>query len=200
MQTFTFCQNYSEIFCKMVIHCVKSVQIWSFFWYVFSYILSEYRKIRTGKKSVFGHFSRSYYLKKTWKPVICYLKFQNSRSSKKKKNNYRCLTIYYIYYNCYELVSYVLVKLSSMYCKYVMYFPLLHPLRKSVINHSPCFFYVLFIWMLNLVRSPFRISGYDIQIDIITLIFNKLGTNFWVTVCHLARKFSGNLLVLERYR
>ena len=85
IQTFTFCQNYSEIFCKMVIHCVKSVQIWSFFWYVFSYILSEYRKIRTGKKSVFGHFSRSYYLKKTWKPVICYLKFQNSRSSKKKK-------------------------------------------------------------------------------------------------------------------
>ena len=32
-------------------HCVKSVQIRSFFW-------SEYRKIRTRKNSVFGHFSR----------------------------------------------------------------------------------------------------------------------------------------------
>ena len=33
-------------------HCVKSVQIRSFFW-------SEYRKIRTRKNSVSGHFSRS---------------------------------------------------------------------------------------------------------------------------------------------
>ena len=37
-----------------VFHCVKSVQIWSFFWSVFSCI-------RTRKKSVFGHFSRSFY-------------------------------------------------------------------------------------------------------------------------------------------
>ena len=40
-------------------HCVKSVQIWSFFWSVFSCIQGEYRKIRTRKNSVFGHFSRS---------------------------------------------------------------------------------------------------------------------------------------------
>ena len=30
MQTFSFWQNCSESFCKIVIHCVKSVQIWSF--------------------------------------------------------------------------------------------------------------------------------------------------------------------------
>ena len=40
-------------------HCGKFVQIWSYFWSVFSCIQSEYRKIRTRKNSVFGHFSRS---------------------------------------------------------------------------------------------------------------------------------------------
>ena len=40
-------------------HCVKSVQIRSLFWSVFSCIQSEYRKIRNRKNSVFGHFSRS---------------------------------------------------------------------------------------------------------------------------------------------
>ena len=34
------------------LHCVKSVQIRSYFW-------SEYRKIRTSNNSVFGNFSRS---------------------------------------------------------------------------------------------------------------------------------------------
>ena len=38
---------------------VKSVQIRSFFWVVFSRIQSQCRKIRTRKHSVFGHFSRS---------------------------------------------------------------------------------------------------------------------------------------------
>ena len=38
---------------------VKSVQIPSFFWSVFSCIHSEDRKIRNRKNSVFGHFSRS---------------------------------------------------------------------------------------------------------------------------------------------
>ena len=33
--------------------------LWSFFWSVFSCIQSEYRKIRTIKSSVFGHFSYS---------------------------------------------------------------------------------------------------------------------------------------------
>ena len=41
------------------VHCVKSVQIQSFFWSVFSCIQSDYRKIRTRKNSVFRHFLRS---------------------------------------------------------------------------------------------------------------------------------------------
>ena len=40
-------------------HCVKSAQIRSFFWSVFSCIRTEYRKIRVRKNSLFGHFSRS---------------------------------------------------------------------------------------------------------------------------------------------
>ena len=52
-------------------HCVKSVQIWSFFWSVLSAfglnterysvslrIQSQCRKKRTGKNSISGHFSR----------------------------------------------------------------------------------------------------------------------------------------------
>ena len=35
-----------------IIHCVKSVQLRSYFW-------SEYRKIRNINYSIFGHFSRS---------------------------------------------------------------------------------------------------------------------------------------------
>ena len=55
-----------------IIHCVKSVEIQSFFWAVFSSIRAEYGgirislriqfkcgKIRARKNSVFGHFSRS---------------------------------------------------------------------------------------------------------------------------------------------
>ena len=38
-------------------HCVISLQIQSFFWSVFSCIQSKYRKIRTMRNSVFGHFS-----------------------------------------------------------------------------------------------------------------------------------------------
>ena len=41
------------------LHCVKSVQIRSYFRSVFSCIRAEYRKIRTRNKSVFGRFSRS---------------------------------------------------------------------------------------------------------------------------------------------
>ena len=52
-------------FIRQVYHCVKSDQIRSFFW-------SEYMKIRTRKNSVFGHFSRSVFVrvfrnfKKSW--------------------------------------------------------------------------------------------------------------------------------------
>ena len=47
------------------VHCVKSVQIQSYFWSIFSCngtnlrIQSEYRKIQARNNSVFGHFSRS---------------------------------------------------------------------------------------------------------------------------------------------
>ena len=37
---------------------MKSVQIRSSLWFVFSCIRTEYRKIRTRNNSVFGHFSR----------------------------------------------------------------------------------------------------------------------------------------------
>ena len=47
-------------------HCVKNVQIRSFFWSLFSCIWTEYRKIRTRKNTVFGHFSRSGILKLLW--------------------------------------------------------------------------------------------------------------------------------------
>ena len=40
-------------------HCVKIVQIQSFFWSVFSRIHSKYGKIRTRKNSISEHFSRS---------------------------------------------------------------------------------------------------------------------------------------------
>ena len=50
-------------------HCVKSVQIWSYFWSVFPRIRTEYGriqsecgKIRTRNNSVFGQFSRSVYI------------------------------------------------------------------------------------------------------------------------------------------
>ena len=65
-------ENISRNFLVLLtnnLHCVKSVQIRSYFWSVFSCILTEYgellriqfeyRKIRTRKNSVFGHFSRS---------------------------------------------------------------------------------------------------------------------------------------------
>ena len=47
---------------KIYLHCVKSVQIQSVFWSVFSDIGTEYEKIRLRKNSVFGHFSHSKYL------------------------------------------------------------------------------------------------------------------------------------------
>ena len=56
----------------LLMHCLKSAQIRSYFWSVFSCIRteygeilrilptqSEYRKKRTRNKSVFGHFSRN---------------------------------------------------------------------------------------------------------------------------------------------
>ena len=45
--------------CFPFLHRVKSVEIRSFFWSVFSCIWTEYRKLRTREISVFRHFSRS---------------------------------------------------------------------------------------------------------------------------------------------
>ena len=44
---------------SLAIHCIKSVEIRSYFCYIFFCIWTEYRKIRTRKNFVFGHFSRS---------------------------------------------------------------------------------------------------------------------------------------------
>ena len=46
---------------------VKILQIYSFFWSVFSRIQSKYGKIRTRKNSVIGHFSHSgFHQRKNW--------------------------------------------------------------------------------------------------------------------------------------
>ena len=47
-------------------HCVKSIQMQSFFWSVFSRIQSKYEKMRMRKNSVFGHFSRSVNFTRYW--------------------------------------------------------------------------------------------------------------------------------------
>ena len=67
--TYLFFQKVCEnLYFWLHSHCVKSVRIRSFFWSVFSCIRpgygdllckSEYRKMRTRKNSVFGHFSCS---------------------------------------------------------------------------------------------------------------------------------------------
>ena len=44
---------------KKTAHCVKRIQLRSFFWSVFSRIRTEYGKIRTRKNSVFEHVLHS---------------------------------------------------------------------------------------------------------------------------------------------
>ena len=53
------CKSNGSLYFIWNNHCVNSVQIRSFSWSLFSCIQFKYRKIRTGKNSVFGHFSRS---------------------------------------------------------------------------------------------------------------------------------------------
>ena len=48
-----------NLFEELKRHSVKSVEMGSFFWSVFSRIQSEYGKIRTRKNSEFRHFSHS---------------------------------------------------------------------------------------------------------------------------------------------
>ena len=66
------------IFCALffiILHCVKSVQIRSYFWSAFSHIWTEYRKIRTRNNSVFGHFSRSHSYKDFFSFLILITRF-----------------------------------------------------------------------------------------------------------------------------
>ena len=51
------CNKMRRITCHF--HCVKSAQMWSFFWSMFSCIQCEYRKKWTRNNSVFEHFPRS---------------------------------------------------------------------------------------------------------------------------------------------
>ena len=52
-QSFNFLKDYGSYYLLLQMfntyHCLKSIQIQSFFW-------SEYRKIRTRKNLVFGHY------------------------------------------------------------------------------------------------------------------------------------------------
>ena len=57
MRCISFVFQFCYSFCNT--YCVKSVQMRSFFWSVFSYIWTEHRKVRTRRNSVFGHFSRT---------------------------------------------------------------------------------------------------------------------------------------------
>ena len=66
----------NNCFWKKVIildHYVKNVQLLSYLWSVFSCIRTEYRKIRTRNNSVFGHFSRSWWVTKC--KNFCWNKF-----------------------------------------------------------------------------------------------------------------------------
>ena len=105
-------------------NCVKSVQIRSFFWSVFSCrvslrIQSEYGKIRTRKNSVFEHFSRSvecsdsklrsnshilsHYLKQTYFLEILNQLFLRTPERRARysflRNMFVCLYIYHILRN-----------------------------------------------------------------------------------------------------
>ena len=63
--------NYTFLTIRRYMHCAKCAQIRSFFLSVFSCIRTEYRKIRTRKNSVFGHFSRSdLFMLDTFNPLM----------------------------------------------------------------------------------------------------------------------------------
>ena len=82
-----------------IIHCVKSIQIWSYFWSVFSGIRTEYgdllnlriqsecRKIRTRNNSVFGHFLRGEWNNYCISECIAHGKYRNIPSLKFSTNS-----------------------------------------------------------------------------------------------------------------
>ena len=94
-----------EPFCRTVsfenpfyLHCVKSVQIRSYFWSVFSCIRAKYRKKRTRNNSVYGHFSRSGWIAfyahfgmSFLETTNCYYFFVQKLSAGEKKNQMQIL-------------------------------------------------------------------------------------------------------------
>ena len=90
----------SDTYGWQALHCAKSVQIWSFFCsYIPTFginteiysvnlcVLSKYRKIRNGKNSVCGYFSRSANSQKS----ICFHKFYQAESFLKKSQIFAVL-------------------------------------------------------------------------------------------------------------
>ena len=88
-------------FLRNRVHCVKCVQIRSFFWSVFSRIRteygeivslriqSEYRKKRTRKYSIFGYFSRSgNFYQKYWWQQFCSSNFPSRQNAQDTTSNY----------------------------------------------------------------------------------------------------------------
>ena len=80
--------------CLCIYHCVKGVQIRSYFWSVFSCIQSEYRKMRTRNNSVFGHFSRND-IQRYIRNLVNHLRWNFSRNklTDSWKAPIRCLTL-----------------------------------------------------------------------------------------------------------
>ena len=76
INTFCPCEICKFIWFLIWQHCMKNVQIQSYYWSVFSCIQSKYRKIRTRNYSVFGHFSCSVNVNDVW--YLRMLNFANS--------------------------------------------------------------------------------------------------------------------------
>ena len=76
-------------------HCVKSVQIRSFFCSVFSKIWTEYGKIRTRKNSVLGHFSRNEYLIEIFWIFTLLDKLENKRNSTQEQKKVPIVILHY---------------------------------------------------------------------------------------------------------
>ena len=66
---------------KKMLHCVKRVQIGSYFWFIFSCIQSEYRKIRTRNNCLFGDFPRSAPFYASWKSENIWFSYDFQKQS-----------------------------------------------------------------------------------------------------------------------
>ena len=101
-----------------VYHCVKSVQIQSFFWFVFSCIPTEYGEIRS---KVFGHFSRSEFVFKSCffkdiKPnFIGTTRVKLAKKYKLRKRKIK-ISMIYIYFNFFFLQQNELSIFKFIFC------------------------------------------------------------------------------------